>query len=129
MRQGVVVSRKKECARDLLFREKGHAPRTFCFGKKGKRQRLVVSGKRACAKDLLFEREDRHLGLVASGKRACAKDLLFEGEDRRLGLVASGNCLRLHIPDSTRSFQAKKRVTSATEVCVSSLDIVGSNLF
>jgi hypothetical protein len=84
--------------------------------------------ERACAADLLFKGEDRCLGLVVLGK-VCAEDLLFEGEDRCLGLVVLGFCQQLHIPNSTGSFKLDRRETGTTEVCVSSLDIVGSNLF
>jgi hypothetical protein len=99
---GSYFAGKWACAKELLFPEKGCAPRTCCFGKKGVRQGLVVSGKRACATDLLF-REKGHApgtccfgkkgirqGLSVSGKRACARNLLFREKGRAPGTCCFG---------------------------------------
>jgi hypothetical protein len=55
--------------------------------------------------------------------------LVIEGEGRPPGTCVVEFRLRLHNPNSTRSFKLDRQKTGATEVCVSSLDVVGLNLF
>ena len=55
--------------------------------------------------------------------------LVVEGEGQALGTCFVEFCLQLHITNSTGSFKLDRRETGATEVCVSSLDLVGLNLF
>jgi hypothetical protein len=50
---------------------------------------------------------------------------------RRLELVLWSSVYNytIHIPNSTESFKLDRQETRATEVCASSLDLVGLNLF
>jgi hypothetical protein len=77
----------------------------------------------------MFRRgKGRPSDLVSSGKGRAPRTVVKE-EGWAPGTCDVKFSLRLHIPISTRSFKLDRRETSATEVCVSSLDLVDLNLF
>jgi hypothetical protein len=114
----LVASGKRACAKELLLEGED------------RHMGLVVSGKRKCAEGLLFAGEDRYLGLVV---KAVFENNLYFVEitfppstekfkalvDIRASIslihasIAKGNCLRLRIPNSTRSFKVDRRETGA----------------
>jgi hypothetical protein len=76
----------------------------------------------------LVEGEEWGWELGASG-RGVRLGLVVGGEEWAPGTCVLEFSVQIHIPNSTRTFKLDRRETGATEVCVSSLDLTGLNLF